>query len=131
MRTYIRLVEAQMMEQQAEELPSKRAKIAAALESYLEAAIDAGDLRARGVALERLSKIYIPEQPSQVNHDHVIGLNFDPALLREQIRQAALEQPEYVRGLLGEGELEAVEVVPVATVIKPNGSNGNNGTNGV
>ena len=129
-RTYIKMVETQMIEQQAEELPSKRAKIAAALESFLEDAIGAGDLRARGVALERLSKIYIPEQATQVNHDHTFGLTLDPAQIREQIRQAALERPEYVKGLLAEGEIEAIEIKPAAAVVKPNGSNGSNGHNG-
>jgi hypothetical protein len=86
-RNYIKSVETDMIEQQAEELPGKRAKIAAALESFLEEAINAGDLRARGVALERLSKIYVPEQAKSISLSGSVSVPGTDGMTDEAIRE--------------------------------------------
>jgi hypothetical protein len=110
----------------------RRNALRSTLESVVEDAIANGDGRTAVSGLRELVHLDGVAEPEriQVDSTHTIGLTFDPAILREQIRQAALEHPEYVRGLLGDGdcEIEAVEVVPAASLPKP--SNGSNGTNG-
>jgi len=107
---------------------ARRDALRTILEGVVEDAIKNGDGRTAVSGLRELVGLDGVAEPEriQVDSTHTIGLNFDPAVLREQIRQAALEQPEYVRGLLGEGELEAIEIKP-ATTVKPNGHNGTNG----
>jgi hypothetical protein len=90
-REYIRRVEKKMAEQQAEELPGKRAKVSAALEAFLERAIAAGDLRAQGVALERLQKVYLPEQPKSVSVSGSVAIPNHEGKTDEQVK-AELEE---------------------------------------
>lgn len=112
----------------------RRASLRSTLEAIVQDAIENGDGRTAvsGVReLVHLDGVAEPEQ-IQVNATHTVtGVLLDPAQIREQIRQAALERPEYVKGLLaeGEGELEAIEIKPASQVVKSNGSNGSNGHN--
>ena len=100
------------------------------LEGVVEDAIANGDGRTAVSGLRELVGLDGVAEPERVVVDstHTIGLSLDPTMLRAQIRQAMLEHPDYISGLLTEGELEAVEIKPASALPRP--SNGHNGSNG-
>ena len=112
---------------------SRRDALRTILEGVVEDAIANGDGRTAVSGLRELVGLDGVAEPEriQVDASHTFGLSLDPAALRAQIRQAMLEHPDYVTGLLTEGELEPIDItVKPASTVKLNGSNGHNGTNG-
>jgi len=97
-------------------------------------ALEEGDLKTANMAAKSLAELHGAAAAQKLDvTGTIMGVSMEPAQVRAQIRQAMIERPEYVKGLLegGEsGELESVEIKPAGAVVSPTGGNGHNGTNG-